>query len=195
MRAVNYVLGGAIVALAIAVSITLLVRNFPAGSPLSRPHEIAATGKDSPDARSSPEQSVAPPQAAAPGQRTKPGDLFSLEALPSPGYVGPGKFETPPRATAQSRGPSEGGRLNLTAGQSARIRYVLLSHTIMQSDAPEFPLRIGGAVPQEVSLTPLPRDVADAIPGYLNYSYVIAQYQIVIVVTERREIDLLIPTG
>jgi len=56
-------------------------------------------------------------------------------------------------------------------------------------------LRIGGAVPKEVSLTPLPRDVADAIPGYLNYSYVIAQYQIVIVVTERREIDLLIPTG
>jgi hypothetical protein len=35
--------------------------------------------------------------------------------------------------------------------------------------------------------------VADAVPGYEHYSYIIAQYQIVIVVTARREIDLVIP--
>jgi hypothetical protein len=70
---------------------------------------------------------------------------------------------------------------------------VLLSHTITQAEAAEFPLRIGATVPPEVLLTPLPRDVADAVPDYTHYSYAIAQNQIVIVVTERREIDSLIP--
>jgi hypothetical protein len=63
----------------------------------------------------------------------------------------------------------------------------------MQSEAPEFPLRIGGTVPPNVTLMPMPREIADVIPDYARYSYVLTQYQIVIVITERREIDLLIP--
>jgi hypothetical protein len=144
---------------------------------------------------------IVPPQVL---HSQKPRDPFDLESLPSPGYIGPGQqAHTAPRAAAprvespapENRAALAAGRLNPTAEQTAKLRYVLLSHTIVQSEAPEFPLRIGGTVPPEVSLMPLPREVADAIPGYANYSYVISQYQIVIVITERREIDLLIPAG
>ena len=63
----------------------------------------------------------------------------------------------------------------------------------MPSDAAKFPLRVGASVPANVPLKPLPPEVARIVPAYKNYSYVMTQNQIAIVITEKREIDLLIP--
>jgi hypothetical protein len=225
MRGIHYFFAGLGVALALTISVALIVRNLPAETPVPEQQETA-----SPEAKAdlppppekivtaaSPAVTAPPPTIAAPSIAfpppavatsppvvAKPANPFDPESLPSPGYIGPGRPDAPPPQAAapgrespasESRGVRTGSRLNLTTEQAAKLRYVLLTHTIMQSEAPEFPLRIGGSVPPEVSLMPLPREVADAVPGYRNYSYVISQYQIVIVVTERREIDLLLPTG
>lgn len=225
MRGFHYFFAGLGVALALTISVALVVRNLPADAPVPEqqetaspeakadlpppPEKIVAAAPPAvttpPPAVAAPPIAVPPPAVtASPPGAAKPANLFDPESLPSPGYIGPGRPGVPqPQAAAssrdrsatESRGVPIGSRLNLTAEQADKLRYVLLTHTIMQSEAPEFPLRIGGNVPPEVSLMPLPREVADAVPGYRNYSYVIAQYQIVIVVTERREIDLLIPTG
>jgi hypothetical protein len=181
MRRIHYIWGGLVMAAVLAVSIALLMRDFPAGSWPAKQDKAApqTTGP------------VSPPSPEPDGvQRSIPGDVFNLKALPSPGgYAGSDRPPlTPPLAALPS-----GARLNPTTEQAERLRYVLLSHTIMQSEAPEFPLRIGGMVPPNVTLVPMPREIADIIPDYARYSYVLTQYQIVIVVTERREIDLLIP--
>jgi hypothetical protein len=54
-------------------------------------------------------------------------------------------------------------------------------------------LRRGATVPANVDLKPLPPEVASVVPDYKNYSYVVTPGQIAIVITEKREIDLLIP--
>jgi hypothetical protein len=212
-------MAGAGVAAALAVSIALVVRDLPAGKPTEAPPQ--ATAKSAPPKApvlapvapeiapivpepatpAAPPPAALPPEPPLPTQAAKPGNLFDLESLPSPGYIGPGgstpglqarRSPAPRTATADER-TAPRTRLRLTPEQSAKLSYVLLSHTITQAEAAEFPLRIGATVPPEVLLTPLPRDVADAVPDYTHYSYAIAQNQIVIVVTERREIDSLIP--
>jgi hypothetical protein len=45
-----------------------------------------------------------------------------------------------------------------------------------------------------VQLRPLPPEVASIVPDHRNFSYVVAGGQIAIVITEKREIDLLIPS-
>jgi hypothetical protein len=213
MRAVHYVLAGSAIAAMLAISVALVVRDLPAGKPADQPTEISpqATAPAAPKATPEPPavrepapispeplrppRSPAPPvQAAptAPAQAAKPGNLFDIQSMPSPGYIGPDVPLQGPQARATDRNAAR-MRLKLTPEQSARVSYVLLSHTITQTEAPEFPLRIGSTVPPEVLLTPLPRDLADAVPDYEHYSYIIVQYQIVIVVSGRREIDLLIP--
>jgi hypothetical protein len=225
MRGIHYFFAGLGVALALTISVALIVRNLPAETPVPEQQETASPEAKAdlrppsemivaaaPPAVTAPPPAIAAPPIAIPPPAVttslpgaaKPANPFDPESLPSPGYIGPDRPAlTPPQAAApgrerpasESRGVPIGSRLNLTTEQADKLRYVLLTHTIMQSEAPEFPLRIGGNVPPEVSLMPLPREVADAVPGYRNYSYVISQYQIVIVVTERREIDLLLPTG
>lgn len=199
MRRIHYIWGGLVVAVALAVSIALLMRDFPAGPRLAKQD-------------TAPKQDTVPPQTTAPAapapsaeqnthqesehateQRSIPGEIFNLKAMPPPGYAGSDRPPLTPPMTALPPAAPTSARLNPTAGQAERLRYVLLSHTIMQSEAPEFPLRIGGTVPTNVTLMPMPREIADVIPDYARYSYVLTQYQIVIVVTERREIDLLIP--
>jgi hypothetical protein len=193
MRQIHYILGGLAVAVVLAVSIALLMRDFPAGSRLAKQDkaapQITAPAAPPPSTEQGTEQNT----EQATEQRSIPGDIFNLKALPSPGYAGSDRPPlTPPLATLPPSAPA-GARLNPTTGQAERLRYVLLSHTIMQSEAPEFPLRIGGTVPPNVTLMPMPREIADVIPDYARYPYVLTQYQIVIVITERREIDLLIP--
>ena len=213
MRAVHYLAGSAI-AVVFAISVALVLRDFPAGKPAPQQAETPpqAAAPAAPPAKPAPPVAREPapipaeplppptrPEPPAPVQNARPGNLFDLQSMPSPGYIGPG---APP--PLQSRAPEQNDaagsdrraprtRLQLTPEQTAKISYVLLSHTITQTEAAEFPLRVGGAVPPNIVLTPLPRDVADAVPGYEHYSYIIAQYQIVIVVTARREIDLVIP--
>jgi len=120
-----------------------------------------------------------------------PGGALNFRAMPpeatrqKPGQPAPSEINS-----TSSRHASD--RLRLTPDQLEKVRDVLLSHTIMQSEL-EFPLRVGGTVPANIDLMPLPREVAASVPGYTNYSYVFTQNQLVIVITTSREIDLLIP--
>jgi hypothetical protein len=191
MRWIHYIWGGLVVAVVLAVSVALLMRDFPAGSRLAKQDKAAPQITAPAAPPPSTEQSTEKNTEQATEQRSIPGEIFNLKALPSPGYAGSDR--PPPPLAALQPADSAGTRLNPTTGQAERLRYVLLSHTIMQSEAPEFPLRIGGTVPPNVTLMPMPREIADVVPDYARYSYVLTQYQIVIVVTERREIDLLIP--
>jgi hypothetical protein len=225
MGSIRYILTGLAVALALAVSVLLIVRNLPGDSPLP-PQEQGQQQQEQDQGQAAsrqepsvplplPEKPVSPPLAAAPPSVAPPPAaipppvppsaipgatpeiLFTPKPLPAPELIPPSAppLAAPPVAGEgnNSRGTAGGARLNPTAEHTAKLRYVLLSHSIMQSEAAEFSLRIGGKVPPEVTLTPLPHEVADAIPDYMKYSYVIAQNQIVIVITSRREIDLLIP--
>lgn len=81
----------------------------------------------------------------------------------------------------------------LTEEQTERVRYVLLSHNVMQEEVENFPLRIGGTVPPNVPLTQLPIEIADVVPAYARYSYVIVQNRIVIAVSNSRRIEVAIP--
>lgn len=186
----------------------------PAESSPAQTDRIAAS--DSADATASLPASSGKP-AASTSRNAAEGEQIVAEFVPTipppvpptePLEIVPGgvlNFRSlPPEAIAQER-PAEsaaelavaaagraGSRLRLTPEQAEKVRDVLLSHTIMQSEH-EFPIRVGGTVPQNIELTPLPREVANAVPGYTNYSYVFTQNQLVIVVTTSRQIDLLIP--
>ncbi|MCC6947101.1 MAG: hypothetical protein IT539_04965 [Bradyrhizobiaceae bacterium] len=99
----------------------------------------------------------------------------------------------PQQTLAAGTPPPAGTRLTLTAQQSERVRYVLLSHNIMQVEASDLPLRVGGVVPPNVPLLPFPIEMADVVPAYAQYSYVMAQNQIAIVSNASRRIDVVIP--
>lgn len=96
-------------------------------------------------------------------------------------------------ANADGESKAGGSLLVLTEEQKEKIRSVILSYSIAPRDVANFPLRLGAAVPADVPLKPLPPEVAKIVPGHKNYSYVVARNQIAIVITEKREIDLLIP--
>lgn len=86
-----------------------------------------------------------------------------------------------------------GSVLALTTEEKEKIRRVIRSYSIAPPERANFPLRLGAAVPANVDLKPLPPEVASIVPDHKNYSYVLTQGQIAIVITDKREIDLLIP--
>jgi len=174
MRAIRYSLIGLLLAAAMAASVALVVRNLPDGAPA--PADEAAPA---PSIAAAPQ---APP--AAPERSTMQGRAVEMLAVPPAGTIEPAP---PPQAGIPA--PS---RLSFSSAQEDKVRYVLLSHNIMQTEAPDFPLQLGGAVPETVQLFPLPVEVADVVPNYRAYSYVISQNRIVIVVTDRRTIGSLI---
>jgi hypothetical protein len=136
---------------------------------------------------------IPPPVPPAEPLEIVPGGILNFRSLPPDSAALEKNDQSAARESglpASQRAANE--RLRLTSEQAEKVRIVLLSHTIMQSEQ-EFPLRIGGTVPQNIDLIPLPREVAAAVPGYANYSYVFTQNQLVIVITTSREIDLLIP--
>ena len=176
MRALRYSLVAFAVIAALAGSIVLVVRAL----------QNVSSQRDSGIA--SPESSVSEAPGTGPAQDKPMDRAFAPLALPPAGEIG---TELPADRSAGSEPAAS--RLQLSPQQQDKVRYVLLSHNIMQSPAAAFPLQIGGVVPQNVALTPLPREVADAVPNYRAYSYVISQDRIAIVVNERREIGFLIP--
>jgi hypothetical protein len=203
MRIVRYSLATFAVIALLGVSVALVLRDFPAGSepvaaeragktvaakssvagnaPVRDPAEPGATTSSAPNAE---------PASATP---TPPSSLLAPETTVM-------LLAPPPQATRASPQPAVPTRsdpaapppLNLTAAQQAKVRDLLLTHTIMQAAAPDFPLQQGATVPENVPLLPVPHELADAIPNFQRYSYVIAQDRIVIVATERREIRFLI---
>jgi hypothetical protein len=87
-----------------------------------------------------------------------------------------------------------GSVLALNDAAKEKVRRVIRSYSIAPPERANFPLRLGATVPANVDLKPLPPEVASVVPDYKNYSYVVTPGQIAIVITEKREIDLLIPS-
>lgn len=135
---------------------------------------------------------VAGAPAQTPTRNGKVGSVFDPLFLPPAGMIG---AEARPPQTSRphlQQSAVRPGPLSLSAEQQQKIRDLLLTHNIMQSPASEFPLQLGAIVPVEVVLMPMPHEVAEAIPDYRSYSYVIAHDRIVIVATETRAIRFLI---
>ena len=84
-------------------------------------------------------------------------------------------------------------RISLSPAQEEKVRYILQSHNIVQSEVADFPLRLGSALPKEIDLLPLPMELGGVVPDYRSYSYVFVQDRIVIVATNSREIGLILP--
>jgi hypothetical protein len=122
------VLLGLAAAAAFAVSTLLVVRE------LSTPTRNAAETK-SERAPARPETAAAPGRDAAPGgASTRIQDRVPVGIAPSVP-----KTVEPPRAPA--------ARLELTTAQIDRVRYVLLSHNVMQVEAPARAVRHRAGVP------------------------------------------------
>jgi hypothetical protein len=85
-----------------------------------------------------------------------------------------------------------GSLLNLTAAEKEKVRRVIRTYSITPSDNTNFTWRPGALIPANVSLRPLPADLKDIIPDYQNFSYVMAGNRTAIVITEKREIDVVI---
>lgn len=212
MSLIRYSLIGVLVAAAFAASVALVIRSLPDREPppaqrTAEPAESAAPAQaaleedaakehkaDEAEETAFVEAEAEPPTSAdsAPTQEaalpprelsTMQGRALELLAIPPAGTVGP-----VPRTSEPPAGP-----LRLSREQEERLRYVLSSHNIMQAEAPEFPLRVGNEVPANVPLSPLPIELADVVPNYQAYSYLIAQDRIVIVITGRRVIGSVLP--
>jgi hypothetical protein len=150
-----------------------------------------------PQAEPQPEPQAAQQPPAAPPFSTMQGRATELLAIPPAGVLG--APSTQPQSALPAAAPSTpatvspGGRLVFSQAQEERMRYVLMSHNVMQTESPDFPLQLGAAVPDNVRLAPLPIEVADIVPNYRAYAYVISQNRIVIVISDRRTISSLIP--
>ncbi|HEX5778714.1 MAG TPA: DUF1236 domain-containing protein [Xanthobacteraceae bacterium] len=195
-----------------AISVALVIRNLPDGDPTPAPQAakapmpadtpvVAAKPEPAPQrvatqpaeedripqAAAKPEPQPEPQTPPAPPLSTMQGRATELLAIPPAGIIGP-KPSTPPAVAAID----PGGRLSFSPAQEDRVRYVLMSHNVMQTEAPDFPLQLGGTVPENVRLAPIPIEISDIVPNYRAYAYVISQNRIIIVATERRTISALI---
>jgi hypothetical protein len=106
---------------------------------------------------------------------TMQGRATELLAIPPAGVLGGPALQSAPQAAATPAAVGAGGRLTFSPAQEERVRYVLMSHNVMQTEAPDFPLQLGGIVPETVRLSPLPIEVSDVVPNYRAYAYVISQ--------------------
>jgi hypothetical protein len=150
-----------------------------------------------PQAAAQPEPQAEQPPAPTPAPfSTMQGRATELLAIPPAGVLGPPSAQpVQPTAPAAAVGPAAvgaGGRLAFSPAQEERMRYVLMSHNVMQTDAADFPLQLGNTVPENVRLLPLPIEVAGIVPNYRAYAYVISQNRIVIVTADDRTISSLI---
>jgi hypothetical protein len=184
MRVFRYLLLGLGVLALLAASVALVLRDFPDAAERRAQQDAAPVNAESePSAGNTADNAtdkIGPqPAPSIPLAAEAPAILFSPNT-------------TNPAATSATDEGKSLPRLNLTAAQQEKVRDLLLTHSIMQTAAADFPLRQGGTVPESVPLLPVPHELADAIPNFQRYSYVIAQNRIVIVLTDRREIGFLI---
>jgi len=210
---------GLTVAAVMAISVALVIRSLPDGGAAPPPQTAKApppaqapvvAAKPEPEQQPEPQpaptapsvdedripqeaakpepQPEQPPASPAPPFSTMQGRATELLAIPPAGVIGPPS--TLPPSPAAAVGP--GGRLSFSPAQEDRVRYVLMSHNVMQTEAPDFPLQVGGTVPENIRLAPLPIEISDIVPNYYAYAYVISQNRIVIVAADRRIISSLI---
>ncbi len=96
--------------------------------------------------------------------------------------------------TALGEGSKAGGSvLSLSPAEIEKIRRVIASYSIAPPERAKFQMRIGALVPTNVDLRPIPPELKSVIPDHQNFSYIRTPGQIAIVITDKREIDVLIP--
>jgi hypothetical protein len=216
MRVLRYSLVALAVAAALAASALLVWRNFPpqASAPAASEEpvvqaEAAPADVPTPEETAAIEEAIAaafalPQQVTAPPVEPFIAKPAGAQASPYEPLILPPSGLSGGNITARVREPENTLRdkraavapdapLNLSAAQQEKVRYVLQSHTILQSDVTDFPLRVGVALPKEVDLLPLPIELVSIVPNYRNYSYAFMQDRIVIVATTSREIGLILP--
>jgi hypothetical protein len=221
IRALQFSAIGMAVLAALAMSVLLLVRSFPTDTPQQAAQEQTAQeqtasvdlgakeGTPRTEEMARPEDAVAeafaqPQEASTPppgpfiakpvgSQRSPYEPLILPPTGQSGGEVTAVAREAAPAPAAKDGAGPAGTRLNLSPTQEQRIRYVLQSHNIIQSEVTDIPLRPGTTLPKEVMLSPLPIELASVVPNYRSYSYVFMQDRIVIVSTSSREIGLILP--
>ena len=180
-----------------------------AGSPSGA---SSGSGVSAPAARSAPAQSTQPGTIASPPS-TSPGigttGLHPIQRDPQ--TATPSPLNDPDRQQLGSGGTSPGGAgtaaseavkggkskpggslLTLTDEEKEKVRRVILSYSIAPHPPVNVPLRPGALVPANVELKPLPPEVAHIVPNHERFSYVVVRDQVVIVITGKREIDLLL---
>lgn len=96
--------------------------------------------------------------------------------------------------TVLGEGSKAGGSvLSLSPAEIEKIRRVISSYSIAPPERAKFQMRIGALVPGNVDLRPIPPELKGVIPDHQNFSYIRTPGQIAIVITDKREIDVLIP--
>jgi hypothetical protein len=222
IRAIHFSVISLAALAALAISILLLVRSFSTDTPLQvaqeeQPTQEQTASVDVPakeetrstedvssrqdaiaEAFATSQQANTPPDepfiAKPAGSQRSPYDPLILPPTgQSGGQVTAVAREAGPAPAAKDRALPAGGRLTLSPTQEQRVRYVLQSHNIIQSEVTDFPLRAGNTLPKDVMLSPLPIELASVVPNYRAYSYVFMQDRIVIVSTSSREIGLVLP--
>lgn len=206
----RYVLIGVALAMGFVLSVALVVRSLQAIPDAPEPQQVAAAPAETAPAPAvaeapapapaQPEPPAAPPVRAEPEPQPAKPELPVAAQLPFIQRPEPIRQQPPVAALQPAPAPqaarpdlAPGARLSLNEEQRGRLRDVLLTHNVMQTETPSAPLKVGATIPEDVVLSPLPIEIADAVPAYSRYSYVIAQDRIAIVRNERREIEALIP--
>jgi hypothetical protein len=96
-------------------------------------------------------------------------------------------------ATRESKQPDASGRIELSEQQQTRVSGVIRQQKIEPVTNLNFTVSVGTAVPSSVRLTPLPREVVDVLPQYRDYSFFVAQREVVIVDPQSYKIVAFVP--
>ena len=215
MRVIQFSLIALAVAAALAVSVLLVLRNLPpeavqqaAREEVAVQPETAPADVPTPEDTASIEEAIAaafalPQQANTPpsepfiakpaGAQASPYEPLILPPSGVSGSITIASREVESVSRAKGGTSPAGARISLSPAQEEKVRYILQSHNIVQSEVADFPLRLGSALPKEIDLLPLPMELGGVVPDYRSYSYVFVQDRIVIVATNSREIGLILP--
>ena len=99
---------------------------------------------------------------------------------------------TEPGRAGQITGTAS-GTVDLSDEQRQKLRQYFSAHKDVRLDHPEVPATIGAAVPRQLKLRNLPRDVTDPLQKYHGDSYFFVGDRLVIVEPKVRRIVAVIP--
>lgn len=95
--------------------------------------------------------------------------------------------------TGQKSSSGGGVQVNVTSEQQTEIRQIITETKVEPVPSVDFTVNVGAAVPQTVTLHPLPPRIIKLVPEYESYEYfVLADGRIVIVDPGSHEIVLII---
>lgn len=94
--------------------------------------------------------------------------------------------DTPPTAPAEIK-PM------IRAEQQERIRELVRNAKVEHTAKVRFDVQLGAEVPRNLHFYPLPKEVAETVPEFRNYFYVVAEEKIVVIDPLKYRIVAIIP--